>query len=67
MSTETNVIQQLSVGPDLAGKMTGLTRSAIYIAIANGDLKSFKYGKRRLILTAELKCWVNNIAKNGER
>lgn len=67
MTTTPAVTQQFSVGPDVAGKMTGLTRSAIYTAIANGELKSFKYGKRRLILIKELECWINNIAKNGER
>lgn len=67
MNTKTDIAQHLSVGPDLAAKMTGLTRSAIYIAIAAGDIKSFKYGKRRLILIKELELWINNIAKNGER
>ncbi len=67
MNTKTDIAQQLSVGPDLAAKITDLTRSAIYIAIAAGELKSFKYGKRRLILIKELKLWIENISKNGER
>lgn len=67
MTSTQAAIQPISVGPDHAGKITGLTRSAIYDAIARGELKSFKYGKRRLILIKELEAWVNRLAKDDER
>ena len=47
--------------------MTGHTRSAIYSAIARGDLLSFKSGKRRLILVSELQTWINRIAQENAR
>ena len=55
----------LSVGPDEAGRMTGHSRCAIYKVIACGDLKSFKSGKRRLILVTELEAWINRLAETA--
>ena len=60
-------IPPLAVGPDEAGNITGHTRSAIYKAIAHGDLESFKSGKRRLILVKSLEAWLNRMAKDGAR
>lgn len=47
--------------------MSGHTRSAIYDAIAKGDLESFKSGKRRLILVKQLEAWLNRLAKENAR
>lgn len=55
----------LAVGPEEAGRISGHTRSAIYEAIARGDLLSFKSGKRRLILIKELEAWLNRMAKEN--
>lgn len=60
-------LMPLSVGPEEAGLMTGHTRSAIYAAIARGDLASFKSGKRRLILVSELQTWINRLAMENSR
>lgn len=57
----------LAVGPEEAGRISGHTRSAIYEAIARGDLLSFKSGKRRLILIKELEAWLNRMAKENAR
>lgn len=57
----------LAVGPEEAGRMTGHARSAIYEAIAKGELESFKSGKRRLILIKSLEAWLNRLAKEGAR
>lgn len=57
----------LAVGPEDAGRMTGHSRSAIYQAIAEGGLKAFKSGKRRLILVKDLECWINSMAKTNAR
>lgn len=57
----------LAVGPEDAGRLTGHARSAIYEAIASGELKSFKSGKRRLVLMAELSSWIERKAKEGAR
>lgn len=57
----------LAVGPEEAARMTGHSRSAVYEAIARGDLASFKSGKRRLILIKELESWLNRLAKENAR
>lgn len=63
----TDTAQLISVSTEEAARITGLTRSTVYIAIAKGELKSFKFGKRRLILIKEVEAWINLAAKNGER
>lgn len=57
----------LAVSPEDAGRLTGHTRSAIYEAIAEGDLKAFKSGRRRLVLMTELSIWIERKAKEGAR
>jgi len=57
----------LAVGPEIAALMTGLSRSAIYQAIAAGELIAFKAGKRRLMLVKELEAWINRVAKENTR
>lgn len=64
---QTSMASPLAVGPAEAGNMTGHSRSAIYEAIARGDLQSFKSGKRRLILIKELEAWLNRMAKENAR
>ena len=65
--TQASPTTPLAVGPEEAGRMTGHTRSAIYEAIARGDLDSFKSGKRRLILVKQLEAWLNRLAKENAR
>ncbi|WP_397450848.1 helix-turn-helix domain-containing protein [Pseudomonas sp. NA-150] len=60
-------LSPLSVSVEEAARMTGYSRSGIYEVMANGDLKAFKLGKRRLILVAELKAWIERAAKAGAR
>ena len=60
-------LQPLAVGPEEAGRISAHTRSAIYEAMASGELVSFKSGKRRLILVSELEAWLNRLAKEGAR
>lgn len=57
----------LAVGPETAAQMTGMSRSAIYAAIAAGDLLAFKAGKRRLMLVKELETWINQVAAANYR
>lgn len=60
-------VAPLAVGPEEAGRMTGHARSAIYEAIAKGELDSFKSGKRRLILIKSLEAWLDRLAKVNTR
>lgn len=48
----------IAVNPEDAAKITGHSRTAIYYAISNGELVSFKSGKRRLILINEIERWI---------
>ena len=57
----------LAVGPEAAAQMTGQSRSAIYQAIAAGELIAFKAGKRRLMLVRELETWINRVAQENAR
>ncbi|WP_184681584.1 helix-turn-helix domain-containing protein [Pseudomonas fluvialis] len=66
MQTSLNT-SNLAVGPDEAARLTGHTRSAIYEAIARGEIVSFKSGRRRLILTKNLASWINKIAERNSR
>lgn len=60
-------LQPLAISPEDAAHASGTTRSAIYEAIARGDLVSFKAGRRRLILVEELRAWLNRLAKENAR
>lgn len=61
----TETLQPIAVGVEEAARLSAHTRSAIYDAIACGELVSFKPGKRRLILVKELEAWINRLAKEG--
>ncbi|RRW53361.1 helix-turn-helix domain-containing protein [Stutzerimonas stutzeri] len=60
-------LQPLAVRPEEAAHVSGTTRTAVYEAIARGDLMSFKAGRRRLILVEELRAWLNRMAKENAR
>ncbi|AZL75028.1 helix-turn-helix domain-containing protein [Pseudomonas oryziphila] len=66
MNTSLNT-SNLAVGPDEAARLTGHARSAIYEAIAKGEIVSFKSGRRRLILTQNLVSWINKLAEKNSR
>lgn len=57
----------LSVGVEEAGRILGISRSATYELIAEGELKTFKLGRRRLALVSELKAFIERAAKEGAR
>ncbi|MNC01139.1 Helix-turn-helix domain protein [compost metagenome] len=64
---QANQIASLSVSVEDAARIVGYSRSGVYELIASGDLKAFKLGRRRLILMAELKAWIERAAKEGAR
>lgn len=47
-------LEPLAHSPDRAAQRIGISTRAIYTAIATGELRSFKIGKRRLITETEL-------------
>ena len=44
-----------------------LGRTTIYEAIKNGDLKSFKVGRRRLVRVAALEAWLASLEQRSAR
>jgi excisionase family DNA binding protein len=44
-----------------AVQYTGRTRSAIYVAIQHGSLRSYKVGKSRLMLREDLDAWIESL------
>jgi excisionase family DNA binding protein len=55
-------IEPLSVDIPGACQLTGLGRSKLYELLAKGEIASVKIGKRRLILVAELRAWLQRLA-----
>ncbi|MBK9444391.1 MAG: helix-turn-helix domain-containing protein [Comamonadaceae bacterium] len=47
-------LEPLAHSPDSAAQRIGISTRAVYTAIATGELRSFKIGKRRLITDQEL-------------
>lgn len=50
--------EPLAVAPKEAARRSNLGRTTIYEALASGQLKSLKVGRRRLILLEELRDWL---------
>lgn len=65
--SQLSALPPLSISVEEAARMTGYSRSGIYEVMAQGELKAFKLGKRRLILVTELKNWIERAAKAGAR
>ena len=51
--SEKTTLPPLAHSPDHAAQRIGIPTRAIYTAIASGELRSFKIGKRRLITDEE--------------
>lgn len=65
--SQTAALQPLAVGTEEAARISAHSRSAIYEAMAKGELESFKSGKRRLILVKDLEAWLSRLAKENAR
>lgn len=65
--TENVHIPILALGIDDAARSIGIARSAIYQAVAKGEIASFKLGRRRMIQVKELERYIGVKAKEGAR
>lgn len=65
MSTETPVIEPISVTIAQAMAMTGLGRSTIYLAIGRGELEAVKVNGRTLIIFQSLKQRIASLPRIG--
>jgi excisionase family DNA binding protein len=57
-ATRAEVRDRLAVSPNEAARLAGVGRTKLYEAIGTGDLRSFKIGKRRLIMVDTLREWL---------
>ncbi|WP_247258077.1 helix-turn-helix domain-containing protein [Pseudomonas moorei] len=57
----------LSVSVEESARILVISRSATYELIAQGEIKTFKIGRRRLALASELKVFIERAAKAGAR
>ncbi|MCY1540541.1 Helix-turn-helix domain protein [compost metagenome] len=57
----------IAVGPEEAARITGICRSAIYKAQADGEINGFKIGRRRLFLVKDLERWMQKMAKEHRK
>ena len=64
---QTRLVAPLSVGVEEGGRILGISRSATYEFIAKGEIKTFKIGRRRLVLMSELKAFIERTAKENAR
>jgi len=44
-----------------AVRLSGLGKSSLYRAINRDELKVRRFGRRTLILTADLRCWIEGL------
>lgn len=57
----------VSVSVEEAARLIGVARSMFYELLARREIKSFKLGRRRLILFTDLEAFVNVLAHKNNR
>lgn len=62
-----NALSPLSVGVEDGARMIGVARSMFYEILARGELKSFKLGRRRLVLVKDMEAYINRQALENSR
>lgn len=62
-----NAVNPLSVGVEDGARMIGVARSMFYEILARGELKSFKLGRRRLVLVKDMEIYINRQARENSR
>ena len=60
-------LSPICVGVDEAARLIGVARSMLYEMIANGDIQTFKLGRRRLVRVKTLEAFVRRQAKVNSR
>ena len=62
---DTDLGDKIAFRIDEAVRATGLSRSSLYVLIANGALPALKAGGRRLILRSDLKAYLEALKSTG--
>lgn len=47
-------------------EIVGISRSAIYLALTDGDLRAVKAGRRTLVLAKDLRAWLEKLPQKCE-
>lgn len=59
---DSNAFQKrLALSPAEAARAAGVGRTTLYLALGSGELKSFCYGRRRLIRVESLNDWLERL------
>jgi excisionase family DNA binding protein len=53
--------QEILIGLAEAASRAGISRSYLYLRLADGSIESVKAGKRRLVVVASLNQWAANL------
>lgn len=56
----------LAVSPAEAARLAGVGRTTLYAALSAGELKSFKFGRRRLIRIEALEAWLKQLEEAND-
>lgn len=59
-------VDRLAYTIEAAIEATGLTRTRLYRAIADGSLKTFKAGRRRMVSAAALQAFIAELERQSE-
>ena len=61
MQTSNEQPRPLALSPADAARAAGVGRTSLYLALSSGELKSFKFGRRRLIRIEALEHWLRQL------
>jgi excisionase family DNA binding protein len=53
--------KRLALSPAEAARAAGVGRTTLYVALSSGELRSFRYGRRRLIRVESLNEWLRSL------
>lgn len=53
--------KRLALSPAEAARAAGVGRTTLYVALGSGELRSFRYGRRRLIRVESLDEWLRSL------
>ncbi|MAE20839.1 helix-turn-helix domain-containing protein [Pseudomonas chengduensis] len=67
MTQQHQATAPIAVGVEDAARLIGITRSKLYEMLAEGKIRSFKLGRRRLIQVQELEFFIQRHANENGR
>ena len=63
--TQTSTTTPLAYGIEQAAELIGKSRSAMFVAVAGGEIQSYKDGRRRMVSARELAEYVARKEREG--